>query len=202
MPWMTPLSASISGSTTIATAVELLLGRHRAGFRIGDGILRRLDHDCRCRNRFALRLRSPFNFRDGGLQRDHQDDPGGATDPERHAAKRFNLDFAVQEVLRQKGRARDDVRLGYRFERLPGLLRQQPLEHARRQLAKCFIDRGENRKGPLILEHLNHARGLKQVQEAVNRPSCCAVWMMSAACAVQAPSDSGTASATAFGSAA
>ena len=82
------------------------------------------------------------------------------------AAKRFNLDFAVQEVLREKGRARDDVRLDYRFDCLPALLSQEPLEHARGQLAKCFIDRGENRKGPLTLEHLIHARGLKQVQEA------------------------------------
>ena len=69
--------------------------------------------------------------------------------PSARAAKRFNLDFAVQEVLRQKGRARDDVRLDYRFDCLPALLSQEPLEHAGRQLAKCFIDRGENRKGPL-----------------------------------------------------
>ena len=74
---------------------------------------------------------------------------------------------AVQEVLRQKGRTRDDVRQNYRFDCLPDLLSQEPLEHARRQLAKCFIDRGENGKGALTLEHLNHARGLKQVQEAV-----------------------------------
>ena len=64
-------------------------------FRIGDRILPRLDHDCRCRNRFALGLHSPFDFRDAALERDHQDDPGGATDPEPSAAKRFKLDFAV-----------------------------------------------------------------------------------------------------------
>jgi hypothetical protein len=58
------------------------------------------------------------------------------------------------------------VRQNYRFDCLPALLSQEPLEHARRQLAKCFIDRGENREGPLTFEHLKHARGLKQVQEA------------------------------------
>ena len=90
-----------------------------------------------------------------------------AVPPTASIAPPSNLDFAVQEVLRQKGCARGYVRLEYRFERLPGLLGQEPLEHAGGQLAKCFIDRGENGEGPLTLEHLNHARGLKQVQEAV-----------------------------------
>jgi hypothetical protein len=53
-----------------------------------------------------------------------------------------------------------------RFERSSVLLGQEPLEHTRGQLAKCFIDRGENGKGALTLEHLNHVRGLEQVQEA------------------------------------
>jgi hypothetical protein len=74
---------------------QLLLGRYPGGFRTSDGILRHLDYDRRCRNRFALRLRSPFDFRDGGFKREHQDYPSGATDRERPAAKRFNLDFAV-----------------------------------------------------------------------------------------------------------
>jgi hypothetical protein len=107
-----------------------------------------------------------FYFGDGGLERDHQDHPGGATDREHSTAERFKLDFAVHEVLGQKGRARDDVRLNYRFERLPALLGQEPLEHARGQLAKCFINRGKNGKGSLILEFLDYASGLKQVQEA------------------------------------
>jgi hypothetical protein len=33
---------------------QLLPGKHRGGFRTGDGTLPRFDHDCRCRNRFAL----------------------------------------------------------------------------------------------------------------------------------------------------
>ena len=167
MPWMTPLSASISGSTTIATPVSscstgIVEGSAPATASCGAwttiadaGIASLFGSAC------------AFDFRDGGLEWDHQDDPGGATDPERPAAKRFNLDFAVQEVLRQEGRARDDVRLDYRFDCLPALLSQEPLEHAGRQLAECFIDRGENRKGPLTLELLIHPRGLKQVQEAV-----------------------------------
>ena len=59
------------------------------------------------------------------------------------------------------------MRLDYCFEHIPVLLGQEPLEHARGQLAKRFIDRGENGKGPLAFEHLDHARGLKQLQEAV-----------------------------------
>jgi hypothetical protein len=146
MPWMTPLSASISGSTTIATAVSSCSAGTVEGSAAATAILRRLDHDCGYRNRFALRLRSPVNFRDGGLEREHQDDPGGATDREHSTTKRFNLDLVVQEVLRQKGCTGDYMRLDYRFEHIPVLLGQEPLEHARGQLAKCFIDRGENGK--------------------------------------------------------
>jgi hypothetical protein len=63
------------------------------------------------------------------------------------------------------------VRLDYRFKRRPALLSQEPLEHAWGQLTECFIGRGENGKGPLALEHLNGARGLQQVQEAVELSS-------------------------------
>jgi hypothetical protein len=57
------------------------------------------------------RLRPTFNFRDGGLERDDQDNPGGPTDGEHSTAQRFELQLAVQEVLGQKGCVRDDVRL-------------------------------------------------------------------------------------------
>jgi hypothetical protein len=161
IPWMTPFRFDV-GLDHHRHGCHSLLGRHRGGIRTRVGILRRLDDDCGRRNRFALRLGSTFDFRNGCLERDHQEDPGGATDPEPSAAKHFHLDFAVQEVLHQKGHARDDVRLDYRCDCLPALLGREPLEHARG----------------------------------------CAVWMMSAACAVQAPSVSGSASATALGSAA
>ena len=163
---MTPLSASILGSTTVATPINSCSAWAGAAICSGDGILRRLDYDRRCRICFALRLRLPVNFHDGGLERDHHDHPGRAADREHSTAQRFNLDFAVQEVLRKKGCARDDVRLDYRLDCLPALLSQEPLEHAGGQLVKCFIEGGENCKGPLTLEYLNHARGLKQVQEA------------------------------------
>jgi hypothetical protein len=76
----------------------------------------------------------PLDFHDGGLDRDQQDEPGGAIDRERATADGRNLDGSAQEVARSNGCVRDDVRLNYRFERLPALS-QKLVERACGQLA-------------------------------------------------------------------
>ena len=109
----------------------------------------------------------PPDLRDRGLDRGQCNDPSGAVDRERATADGRNLHGSAQEVSGQNGSVGNDVRLNYRFEWLPVLLSQKPVEHGRRQLVECFIGRGENRKGSLAPERFSHARGLEQLQEAI-----------------------------------
>ena len=134
------------------------------------------------------------------LDRDHEDEPGGATDRERVTAKRFDFDFAAQEVLFENGRARDDM--GWTIAssglRLSSTRSQSSAPGGNWPNAPSIG--AKTVKGPLPFELFVHSRGLKKVQETVEPADFFAVWMMSAACTVQAPSVIGRASATALGS--
>jgi hypothetical protein len=95
MPWITPLSALISGSTTIATPIGSCSARVAGRSAAATESCGAFDHDCRDWHRCALLLRLPLDFDDCGLDRDQQYGRGSAIDRERTIAQRCDLDCSA-----------------------------------------------------------------------------------------------------------